>query len=99
MSAGYPYETVDVDAAVRYTPEVVDQAILITAIAASNKDFHASYGKIADELGLKRSGPGVDPALTLALAAWDKCNSLACIWPWALRDAEAEALLRSGWQP
>lgn len=70
-----------------YTEAQREQAALICAIAASNPTWHEDYEGICDALGLDvRSA-----AFCLAYSAWQ-----ACEWPFV--DAEAEALIRTGWE-
>jgi hypothetical protein len=83
----------------KITRRTKSEAIHICAVAASNPDLTCRYDHAARAIGA--SGP----ALKLAFEAWD------AVW-WATRnrgevfdakdpafDAEAEALLRTGWTP
>lgn len=79
----------------RYSKRVREEAALICAIAASNRDMNDWYGGVADETGIQRQGEAFD----LAIAAW--CHALpasGALGPGEL-DAEAEALIRTGWTP
>lgn len=82
----------------RYTKRVREEAALICAIAASTPGYREAYGAVTRSL----YGDGVStygrPAFDLALAAWCECQ-----YAWSDEsgavDAEAHALLMSGWSP
>jgi len=80
----------------RYTRKNREQAALICAIAASTPDCDQSYGEIGNRLGIIRADD--EPcaswaaAMDLALHAWGRCISTEH------PNAEAEALIRSGWR-
>lgn len=74
-------------------PRVREEAALICAIAASTPDLHDAYRAVCDALGIDRDGG----SMSLALDAWDAARPYS--WSGGERDAEAEALLRTGWSP
>ena len=85
-----------------------DDAILICAIAASNEELREAYSEAARNLGILGDGDGDDSeqydptrptSWHLALAAWDAVDDLRHHLTHHEVDAEAEALLRSGWNP
>lgn len=83
----------------RYTKKERDSAALICAIAASRPDrWRAFYDQIQDDIGAE------DSALFLAQDAWSVAHMAhfgrAGVWEWPPEvDAEAEALIRTGWEP
>lgn len=70
---------------------VRNQAAMICAIAASTPDLHDAYRAVCKATGIT-SGD----ALYLALEAWSEAWRYETGGP---RDAEAEAMLRTGWSP
>lgn len=81
----------------KYTKAERNVAALICAIAASRLDRSvAYYDTIADEVGADYA------ALFLAQDAWSEAHKdrNAAEWQWPPEiDAEAEALLRTGFEP
>lgn len=84
-------------ASTRIPKKVRDEAILICAIAASTPDYSQNYDSVSDE---------IDPALgslDLALAAWSHVVDHIYAQEAHLVDdeidAEAHALLQTGWSP
>jgi len=74
-----------------------ETAALICAIAASTPDLNDYYSAVVRELEIPHDdGAAVNLALNLALNAWGKAHRFDYGGP---RDAEAEALIRSGWSP
>lgn len=87
----------------RISKKVREDAALICAIAASAPPGRDCYDyEIAIALGLWRGSlarTSKQPAMQLALAAWSNAYHYhGCSWTQAT-DAEAEALLRTGWVP
>lgn len=72
----------------RYTKKVREEAALICAIAASTPDLAQSYRTVALNLALDRSA-----SEDLAFAAWQVTKRAEH------PDAEADALLMTGWTP
>ncbi len=66
-----------------------DEAIMICSIAACTPDLSERYADICEELGM----PRYNDSCGLACKAWSIC--MYADQP----DAEAEALLRTGWTP
>lgn len=83
----------------RITKKVRDEAALICAIGASNDDLCECYSAIASRLGIPAQDLFGDDAYRLALAAWDAAYVRGATTPGFEVDAEAEALLRTGWLP
>lgn len=79
----------------KISKKVREEAAVICAIAASNSDLHDAYGVVQRELGGRRH----NSAERLAINAWSKVFSAAADVSAPLVDAEAEALLRTGWCP
>lgn len=79
----------------RISGQVREDAILICAIAASNREFTEDYFRVAKELW--DTGIPMDPLL-VAMEAWNYVDD-SCKDSYSCRDAEAEALLRNGWSP
>lgn len=83
----------------KYTKAERDVAALICAIAASQSDrSDAFYDRIADDIGAD------DASLFLAQDAWtdsvERRPGGADFWDWLPeRDAEAESMIRTGWEP
>lgn len=77
----------------RIAKKTREQAALICAIAASNPEFAEAYSFVAVHLG--HYSKARQDAYELALAAWSQNTQLGR--PYV--DAEAEALLRTGWEP
>ena len=79
----------------RYSKKVREEAALICAIAASGgwKSMEWSYGSAASALGIRS-----ETAISLAWNAW-KTLSDSYGQTDRERDAEAEALIRTGWSP
>lgn len=81
----------------RYTKEQRDKAAEICAVSASSLPRgDVFYDDICDALGWN------DGAFMLANEAWDAAGIPGANdwWSWSQeRDAEAEALLRTGWEP
>lgn len=82
----------------KITKKLREQAALICAISASNKGFADWHSGAAEQIGIERES---EPVL-LSRAAWNQA------WSIEIRihrnysanlDAEAEALLRTGWSP
>ncbi len=83
----------------RYTKAQREQAAIICAIAASNPRLSQAYRAVCIALDLPWCDDrGSDtPAYYLALVSWDKCH---LTWNCGHNvDAEAEALIRTGWSP
>jgi hypothetical protein len=79
----------------RYSKRVRERAATICAIAAAMPDFHESYSHICYVVGWEIGYD--DPAFALAMAAWVHVSGSNYGGPhW---DAEAEALIRTGWSP
>ena len=78
----------------KITKRVRDEAALICAVAASNgKPISISH--VVEQLD--RS---IDDAAHLAVKAWDEAHVVyRCEGGVALEYAEAEAMLRTGWEP
>lgn len=74
-----------------YSQAERDEAILICAIAASTPGLEQNYRSVCYHLGIDIT----DRSSVLALRAWAE-TSLAGIYS---PDAEAEALLQTGWSP
>lgn len=72
-----------------------ETAALICAIAASTPDLHNSYGRVLASTGIE---PG-STAANLAYDAWFESDRNVGYQVPDVRDAEAEALIRSGWSP
>lgn len=75
----------------KYSKKVREEAAMICSIAASNEDYSQAYASVDCDLPVRTSGE----AYRLAMAAWRlafKGNADLC-------DAEAEALIRTGWSP
>ena len=73
-----------------------ETAALICAIAASTPDMRDNYSSVCFHAGVDVAGP----AANLAYDAWFKVHrQLGSDVPPGVRDAEAEALIRSGWSP
>jgi hypothetical protein len=84
---------------VKISKKVREQAAMICAIAASTETDYGTRPTyewdVAPWLGVDRCHPSV----TLALKAWRKAFRRDG-GPWtAVIDAEAEAILRTGWAP
>lgn len=82
----------------RISRKVREEAALICAIGASNRDFEDWYGGVAGQLGIGMTAPST----LLAIAAWSEVwDRETDHWttPTGERDAEAECLLRTGWSP
>lgn len=79
----------------KISKKVREEAALICAIAASNgEETEQAYATVADLLGISRRQGGHETASeTLAYEAWVVCRDSDH------PDAEAEALLRTGWSP
>lgn len=77
-----------------YTEEVREQAALVCAIAASSEGLFPWYHDIAECLGLDAGSA----ALELAVDAWFEVRAHGLGWNREV-DAEAEALIRTGWSP
>jgi len=78
----------------KYTKALRDEAALICAIAASNPDLHESYGAVCRLLGIDIPYDRYESLTeSLAFEAWQVCQYADH------PDAEAEALIRSGWNP
>lgn len=80
----------------RYSKKVREEAALICAIAASTPGLHCSYWAVRRAMGWREPSRAVE----LALDAWfhvDDEFGRPGINP--LTDAEAEALIRTGWSP
>ena len=79
----------------RISKRVREEAAIICAIAASTSDMNQSYRAVCDSLDIAcRDTQGLElPFFELALAAWGETASAEN------PDAEAEALLRTGWSP
>ena len=76
----------------RYSKKDREDAALICAIAASRLGARQYYDHITEECGIGRD------VLGLALGAWAAAHY--SLGPWTHEtDAEAEALLQSGWTP
>lgn len=75
----------------KYSKEVREKAALICAIAASTPDLDQAYNRLRCLLD-KEVGAD-DEADDLAMAAWRVTQYSD------FPDAEAEALLRTGWEP
>lgn len=79
------------------TKKTRDEAILICAVAASTPEFNQNYNGAFFALDVS------DAALELALSAWS--NVVDRVYAYKFRiaekhiDAEAEAMLRTGWSP
>jgi hypothetical protein len=89
----------------RISKKVREEAARICAIAASSGDDYPRpcYDQeIAIDLGLYRGSASATmkvPAIALAVAAWTRVFDASDeMWSRAT-DAEAEALLRTGWTP
>lgn len=65
----------------------------ICGIAASNPEMHQSYGFVWSMLGRSRRTRDASVALGLAFNAWKTARYATH------PDAEAEAMIRSGWSP
>lgn len=76
----------------KISKKVREEAALICAIAASSPG-HPLYCMIERELGLSAK------AGDLALRAWSRAGRGVKHFEWHHVDAEAEALLRTGWSP
>ena len=86
--------------------KVREEAAVICAIAASNPGLNQAYGSIVLAL---RGATRDSPSLRLAIRAWDAVTDRLMTEAWDATvgrpgrcdhpDAEAEALLRSGWSP
>lgn len=74
--------------AVSIDSDIREQAATICAIAASTPDLHDSYSLVCEEADI-----ALGDAFELALAAWSKAYRYETGGP---RDAEAEALIRTG---
>jgi hypothetical protein len=82
----------------KYSKRNREQAALICAIAASTPDLNCNYAGVREGLGL----PAYDKTSvvwgkTLESAAWRRALSLSISSQET--DAEAEALIRTGWSP
>jgi molybdopterin/thiamine biosynthesis adenylyltransferase len=84
---------------VKITKRIREEAALICAIAACEpasqhgvRGWRAYYDCIASDLDV------MSESQTLALAAWRHACPLSVQWTPEM-DAEAEAMLRTGWQP
>lgn len=81
----------------KYSRKDREQATLICAIAASTPGMDQAYGEVGHGLGIIRTNDrpqaGWSNAMDLALAAWSRCISTEH------PDAEAEALIHTGWTP
>lgn len=77
----------------RISKKVREEAALICAIAASNGQGFTSYIEIENDLGEVSQ-----VALGLAASAWLALGDVYGDGD-ATRDAEAEALIRTGWSP
>ncbi len=77
----------------RYTKAEREQAALICAIAASNPEFAQAYDKVCRALGIELSAA----AYCLAVEAWDQKLTVQGEPGDQYVDAEAEALIRTGW--
>ncbi len=75
----------------KYSKMDREVAALICAIAASTPGLHQDYDGVCAETGIDIWG---GPARNLAIAAWERCQ-----YAQGNPDAEAEALIRSGWLP
>ena len=76
----------------RISKRVREEAALLCAIEASNPELAEAYILVALHLGWNAS---FSDAYDLAIAAWERCSPR----PRPDVDAEAEALIRSGWSP
>lgn len=76
-------------------PATRRRAILICALAASNHDLAQDYAGVCMRLGWRHNSTTTTRPLDVALAAWEICDGAAS----RNGDAEAEALLQSGWCP
>lgn len=76
----------------RISKRVREQAAMICAIAASTPDLAESYDMVVAHLDADRG-----PSLDLAMCAWRRVDKAAM--DLANIDAEAEAMLRTGWSP
>jgi hypothetical protein len=83
-----------------YSKKVRAQAARICSIAASTPEMNNSYDGVCAAMGERRNrGTGsFGPAFRLALLAWDHARD-ANAGLNGEQDAEAEALLRTGWTP
>lgn len=82
----------------RYSKKVREEAALICAIAASNPDLRSAYCEVRRDLGLPayaRNGQPGDWRSSLERNAW--LEAVSSQEP--NFDAEAEALIRTGWSP
>ena len=81
----------------KITKKVREEAALICAVSASTRVQSGTgftYSVIASHLGLDDKSP----AFMLAFKAWLNARPIGCDWTQET-DAEAEALLRTGWTP
>lgn len=85
----------------RFSKKMREEAIMICAVAASTPWLTCNYRETRMSLGLPSySQPGTAWGHTLESLAWRYvCQQQGCDHSTAEVDAEAEALLRTGWSP
>ena len=90
----------------KISKRVREQAAMICAVAASNRDgsYALDTSEICDQLGIDANldlGAGclAYDARAYVVTEIDPCGRFSLLWRTAETDAEAEALLRTGWTP
>jgi hypothetical protein len=77
----------------RISKKTREEAALICQVAASNESHAESYSMVANDLGIADGWFPAVESLEMAFQAWRYTQYME------MPDAEAEALLRTGWEP